>query len=179
MTEPDRREPGETARVAHGPVLSERPDAPVTLYPQCCNEGEMASSLERCPANEMVFRHWDRPEHVWPDDQPGTQRDLYLHTGSHPDCVERVWDGLGTTLPEDCRFLCPSTPATRSGIPKPPHAEAAASGLARTTTWSGGSVTDLENAFGAGWLFGGFVNDEVSWIAAAYAAASTPASTPW
>ena len=153
-------------------------------------------NLERCPANEVVFAHWDRPEHTWPPDPLGTQRNPYLHAGSHPDCVERVWDGLGETLPEDCRFLVLGRPVLAhpmSGvvfampygtsyairIPRPQHAEAAAAGLMPTTTWSGGSVTNLEAEFGTGWLFGRFADDEVAWIAAAFAAASTPASTAW
>ena len=152
--------------------------------------------LERRPANEVVFAHWDRPEHTWPTDPPGTQRDPYLHAGSHPDCVERVWDGLGSTLPEDCRFLVLGRPVLAhpvSGavfampygtsyairIPGPQHADATAAGLMSTTTWSGGSVTDLEDEFGAGWFFGRFVDDEAAWITAAYAAAATPASRPW
>ncbi len=56
-------------------------------------------------------------------------------------------------------------------IPKPQRAEAEAAGLRPTTTWSGGHVTDLADEFGDGWLFGGFTDDEVSWLAAAYAAA--------
>ena len=145
--------------------------------------------LERSPANEVVFEHWDRPEHAWPSDPPGTQRDPYLHASSHPDCVERVWDRLGKTLPEDCRFLVMGRPVLahpRSGvvfampygtsyavwIPQPQHADAVAVGLVPTMTWSGGSVTDLSDVFGDGWLFGTFADDEVSWIAAAYAAAA-------
>ena len=144
--------------------------------------------LERLPANEVVFEHWDRPEHVW-SDPPGTQRDPYLHAGSHLDCVERVWDSLGKSLLEDCRFLDLGRPVLAhpvSGfvfampygtsyavwIPQPQHAEATTAGLAPTTTWSGGHVTDLTEVFGSGWLFGRFVQGEVSWIAAAYAAAA-------
>ncbi|MGA2033266.1 MAG: hypothetical protein ABSG68_13490, partial [Thermoguttaceae bacterium] len=46
-------------------------------------------------------------------------RDPYWNLGSHPEAVERVWDQLGSTLPEDCRCIVYGTPglvAPRSGI---------------------------------------------------------------
>lgn len=144
--------------------------------------------LERQPVNEVVFRRWDGPEHVFPD-PPGTQRDPYLHAGSHPDCVERVWNGLGDTLPQDSKFLAQGRPVLAhpdSGfvfalpygtsyalwLPEPQHADAVAAGLVSTNVWSGGSVTDLRDELGTGWLFGRFLEGEIAWIAAAHAAAA-------
>lgn len=86
---------------------------------------------------------------MWPTILQGQGRDPYLHAGSHPDCVERVWNTLGDTLPEDCKFLVLGRPVLAhpaSGfvfampygtkyaiwIPHPQHAEAVAAGLAPT-----------------------------------------------
>jgi hypothetical protein len=49
----------------------------------------------------------DRPALAAPD----SVADPYFGQGSHPDVVERVWDGLGKALPADCRCLVLGTPA--------------------------------------------------------------------
>jgi len=113
-----------------------------------------------------------------------------MEAGSHPDCVERVWNRLGDTLPEDCKFLVAGRPVLAhpsSGfvfampfgtqyalwLPEPEHAQALAAGLLPAMTWSPGHRTDLVAELGDGWLFGKFEQQEVAWLAAAYAAAAT------
>jgi hypothetical protein len=142
-------------------------------------------SLERRPVNGRIFDHLDEP-----DSRPdGSQPDPYMDAGSHPDCVQRVWDELGHTLPVDCKFLVrgnavlahpdssfvfamPYGTQYAIWVPQPQHADAAAAGLVATNTWSTGESTDLEAVLGAGWLFGGYMVDEVKWIAAAYVASA-------
>jgi hypothetical protein len=42
---------------------------------------------------------------------PDSVADAYAGQGSHPDVVERLWDGLAAGLPMDCRCLVAGTPA--------------------------------------------------------------------
>ena len=161
---------------------------------QCEQTTEAVSQwreLERRPANERHFEQLDRPEQRWPPMPDGRQRDPYLYADSHPDCVAHVWDFLGDTLPEDCRFLLLGRPVlahpvsgfvfamphgTQYGlwIPEPEHTEATVAGLVPTMTWSGGGTTDLAAEFGEGWLFGKSRGEEVAWLAAAHVAAAVP-----
>jgi hypothetical protein len=67
---------------------------------------------ETGPANRDVLRLvrsvlGDRPVLAAHD----SVADPYSGQGSHPDVVERVWDGLGKALPADCRCLVLGTPA--------------------------------------------------------------------
>jgi hypothetical protein len=144
--------------------------------------------LERRPANEALFRRPEKTENLAVT-EGGSKADPYLRAGSHPDCVERVWDVLGATLPEDCKFLIlgsavlahPSSGVvfampygTRYAlwIPEPQHTDAVAVGLVPTAAWSSGEPTDLTRELGPGWLFGAWKAEEVAWLAAAYKAAA-------
>ncbi len=65
--------------------------------------------LERRPVNARFFERLDEPELADREPAAGPMSDApepdpYMDAGSHPDCVERVWDDIGQTLPEDCRF---------------------------------------------------------------------------
>ena len=118
----------------------------------------------------------------------GGETDPYLHSGSHPDIVERVWDQLGKGLPEDCRARANGTPvlahpktnrifAAARGTQyalwlTPPDFEAAlALGASSRMTWTGGHVTDLAEQAGPGWLWGRWRADEPAWLRRSYEAA--------
>jgi len=65
--------------------------------------------LERRPVNARFFDRLDEPEVAQPEPAEGLmpephEPDPYMNAGSHPECVERVWDDIGATLPEDCRL---------------------------------------------------------------------------
>src|SRR5437870_12512694 len=64
------------------------------------------------PANQAVLQSLGRKKEgrkvIAP---PSSVKDPYRGCGSHPEIVERVWDQLGTELPQDCRCLLYRTPA--------------------------------------------------------------------
>lgn len=109
----------------------------------------------------------------------------YLGRGSHPDIVTRVWDVLGAALPEDSRCLVFGTPAlvhpgrglvlamaygTEYLLCLPPALAALAieRGYKTKQQWSTGDVTDVAEAFGPGWVFGRWLEEEADWIRAAF-----------
>ena len=47
-------------------------------------------------------------------------------------------------------------------------------GLTTVTQWSGGTVTDLADAAGDGWIWGQWHADEPDWVRRAYAAGGPP-----
>jgi len=147
--------------------------------------------LERRPVNARFFERLDEPDSAQLDETQGSMSDSpqpgdpYMDAGSHPDCVERVWDAIGATLPQDCRFVIrghavlahpvsgfvfamPYGTQYAMWIPEPQHADAVASGLVPTNTWSTGDTTDLTAELSDGWLFGDYKVEEVAWVAAAY-----------
>lgn len=113
---------------------------------------------------------------------PADHPDPYMEAGSHPDIVERVWDRLGDALPTDCRALVLGRPAlvepTRGivlalaygtayaiRVPDEKLEDALARGCRAEERWSGGGATRAEQAFGRGWVFGGWLDDEAEWLA--------------
>jgi hypothetical protein len=124
----------------------------------------------------------------------GRPRDPYMSQGSHPDIVVRVWDELGNELPRDCRAQAKGKPVlshpetdriiavshgTAYALWLTPDdlADAQQAGATTVMTWSGGSVTDLAERAGSGWIWGRWFQNEPSWIRHAYAAAGTQQST--
>jgi len=114
-----------------------------------------------------------------------SRRDPYMHLGSHPDIVERVWKGIGAELDEDCRLIVCGTPALVQPVtgiilaialgtqyclhlPIPLLNIALAAGAPTTTKWSGGHVTDVAKEFGEGWFFGKWLKDEIGWCRESY-----------
>lgn len=110
----------------------------------------------------------------------------YLGMGSHPDVVTRVWDVLGAALPEAGRavvFGAPSLVHAQRGIvlamafgtsyllhlPGAIAAEASERGYKTRETWSDGAVTELAETFGAGWVFGRWLDEEEAWMRDAFA----------
>jgi hypothetical protein len=98
-----------------------------------------------------------------------------------------VWDVLGAAVPSDCRAQAKGTPVLahpRTGrifaaahgtayalwLTPADFDTATADGLTTVTQWSGGSVTDLADAAGAGWIWGNWHHDEPDWVRRAYEA---------
>ena len=114
---------------------------------------------------------------------------VYLNAGSHPDIVERVWDGLGADLPLECRLLVHGTPALvhfSSGVVlaaaigtayvlrlSPERVEEALRlGAKITMTWSGGRQFEVRSDIGNDWILGSFKREEVGWCRELYDALS-------
>lgn len=116
---------------------------------------------------------------------PDSHVDPYQSAGSHPDVVERIWDGLATKLPEDCRAIVYGRPALvhpKSGvvfvlaygtqyairIPLELVAVAIESGCREKQHWTGGGETNIEIELGRGWLFGCWGEEESQWLLSEY-----------
>lgn len=135
-------------------------------------------------------------ERMWPllgEEKPplpgGKRRDPYLHEGSHPDIVVRVWDELGAVLPVDCRAQANGTPSLAHPVTDRVFAVAHGTayalwlvpadvvaalelGAATVMTWSGGSVTDLAERAGPGWIWGRWYDPEPEWLVRAFDASA-------
>jgi hypothetical protein len=124
----------------------------------------------------------------------GRPRDPYLSQGCHPDIVVRVWDELGSELPLDCRAQAKGKPVlahpetdrifaishgTAYGLwlTPPDFVVAVRAGATTTMTWSGGSVTDLAQRAGSGWIWGKWFKEEPLWVRRACRTAGTDRST--
>lgn len=108
-------------------------------------------------------------------------KDPYMGCGSHPDIVARVWDELGKGTVTEGRLIVCATPVlanpetglilavsygTSYCIRIAPfwREDAIRSGCARIHKWSDGTVTDIQEEFGSGWMFGGWAAGEHRWI---------------
>ena len=117
------------------------------------------------------------------DSVPNTA--AYFNLGSHPDIVERVWEGLGSGLSPDCRAIVYGSPGlvqpqtgvvmvmaygTQYALRIPDEFLVAAleRGCKREQVWAGGHKTDIEAQFGDGWLFGCWAKEETQWLRATY-----------
>ncbi len=112
--------------------------------------------------------------------------EAYWECDSHPGCVERVWDVLGESIPDDCKAIvngvncllhdqsytllavCMGTQyAIR--VPRAKVNDAEELGLPRTCDWSGSQdLMDLRQEFGPNWFFGSFLEEEKAWTELAY-----------
>jgi len=118
----------------------------------------------------------------------GRESDPYLEGGCHPDVVTRIWNELGPTLPADSRARAKGVPVlahpesnrifaaargTRYALwLTPPDIEAATLlGASTLASWAGGSVTDLREVAGDGWVWGGWYPGEPEWLRRSYLAA--------
>jgi hypothetical protein len=139
------------------------------------------------PRNEGVLQflqsrnRWNHP----PTIPLESVKDSYMSLGSHPEVVERLWDQLAPSLPDDCRSIVYGTPALvapKSGIvfavaigtqyalrvPSQMIFKAVAAGAKTTTHWSGGGVMDVSKEFGTDWIFGAWLKQEPEWCLACY-----------
>ena len=147
------------------------------------------------PSNSQVLRSMGRNSKAIPIAAADSVKNPYLHCGSHPEIVERVWDQLGSALPDVGRCLLFGTPALvcpRIGvilavsygtqyalrIPADTLDEALIAGARTTTQWTGGGVTDIQREFGPDWIFGGFLSQELRWCRTVYEALDCPPDFP-
>ncbi len=123
---------------------------------------------------------------------PEAVDDPYLGRGSHPEIVERVWDQLDRGLPGGCRRILCGTPvlvnpdtgvviAVAYGtsyclrVPEADLPAALRAGCTISNRWSDGTVTDLAEEFGPGWVFGRWAEGEADWCRAAGDSGHPPA----
>ncbi len=147
-----------------------------------------AAMSVRQPANAGIVRYLERPGRAAgrPDVRAprGDRRD-YWESGAHPDIVERLWDQLGRDLPVACRQVVLGSPAlvhpatgvvlamalgTQYGLRLPASAlrNGLPAGVRTENVWSNGSRMDIQQAFGADWIFGAWSSDELMWCAQAF-----------
>jgi hypothetical protein len=145
------------------------------------------------PANRQALQAlestepWARP--LTPSDEA---HDPYYEAGCHPEVVGWMWEELAKGLPPESRCLVYGTPALVqpvSGIVLAlgmgttyclrilPAAlpEAASFGCTPVHVWGeSGGATDLQVAFGEGWIFGSFGAESVRWCHASFRHFSKP-----
>lgn len=134
------------------------------------------------PENEAVLAFLSRShegEIVLPPN--ASTCDPYLELGSHPDVVERVWDELGMVLGQDSRQIVCGRPALvdpETGavlaiawgtryvlrLPEETAGKARDRGFKTVHTWSDGTMTDIENDLGPGWVFGQWSTEEAIFL---------------
>jgi hypothetical protein len=144
------------------------------------------------PANASLIaylRSFGRDQPGLASASPETVSNPYFNLGTHPDLVERLWRGLGGSLPVDCRWVLCGTPVlahpasgrafafamgTRTYALRLPAEEmepALALGAGRVHRYSNGKVLDLEQ-IGDDWVLGNWRSEEVEWCRAAFRQAS-------
>lgn len=183
-----------------GRVIKVEADRVVVLWPgrrihtvPAANLRLLPPEVTRTVAEAANGRMWGLIGEQPPAKTNGRPRDPYFEQGSHPEMVDRVWNELGKELPCDCRAQANGTPVlahpetdriialaygTAYALWLTPEGFAAAleAGATTSRTWSGGSVTDLAQDGGPGWLWGRWYDDEPSWLQRAYAASGAGGS---
>lgn len=121
---------------------------------------------------------------------PGSDPDPYWQLGSRPDEVTFVWDYLGAALPVDSRAVVYGAPAlvhptagvvlalalgTTYAIRVPLERVdlAIEAGCTVTQRWSNGGMTNIEQEFGRGWVFGGGHRGS-AWLLEVYKSLESP-----
>ena len=141
-------------------------------------------------ALEYILRGRKQPGAL-PIAAPDSVMQPYMEQGSHPDVVERVWEGIGSALPQDCRCLVYGTPALvhpESGIllvfcngttyciqlTAQLVDKALKTGAKTYTQWTSGSDMDTQRDLGLAWVFGRWLEDELQWCREVYQALGKP-----
>jgi len=139
--------------------------------------------LIRQSRNERVVRYLERNSRgrLSPEGRPpGDTYHDYWECGSHPDIVERLWDQLGKPLPKDCRQVVMGSPAlvhpgsgvvlalaigTQYALRVPGRVlrDGLPAGARTQNTWSGGGQMNIQEEFGADWVFGKWDSSEEAW----------------
>jgi hypothetical protein len=176
---------GWVARVAPGEVVVVWPGGRVHSVP-VADLRVLPPEVTRTVGEGSNTSIWGVLGEERPPLQNGRPRDPYMAEGCHPDVVVRVWDELGPELPCDCRAQAKGRPvlahpetdriiAAATGtayalwLTAEDFATAIGAGAKTTQTWAGGSVTDLAERAGSGWIWGRWYEDEPRWLQRAYA----------
>jgi hypothetical protein len=145
-------------------------------------------------ANQGCLRYLGarRPD-APPGSEPAVHPDPYWKAGTHPDIVEKLWDGLGNALPQDCRWMVCGVPAlvhpirgiilavglgTQYGLRLADATAVAAAvrqGAETAHRYGDGHLLDLTTEFGPDWVFGHWRRPEGEDLAATYKAWSLEA----
>ena len=155
----------------------------------CAAQGDLQVTQVH-PRNSKVLGYFSRsaeePKCVGPWE---VGPDPYMASGSHPDVVSRVWDEIGSSLPEDCKCRVGYSPALvhpRTGLllavamgtqyalrlPSDLRQTALNAGLKTSTVWGLKHHFDLSASLGSEWVFGGWLKEEFEWLRLAYEAES-------
>jgi hypothetical protein len=187
----DTGEIGWVTRVEGGWVIAAWPRSGVHSVP-IAHVRLLPPEVTRVVAQQQNELVWDLLGEELPPIAGRRQRDPYLYQGSHPDVVERVWDELGKALPRDCRalakggkpvlahpdtdriFALPHGTAYALWLIPEDFERAVAEGVQTKHEWSNGSVTDLAQRAGAGWVWGSWHDAEPLWARRAYDAGGPP-----
>ena len=147
----------------------------------------MTTFSVRQAANERVLQYLNRTRGSAEDDRdPRADKRDYMHAGSHPDIVERVWNALGKALPAACRRVVCGTPvlmhpqskvllAVAIGtqyvmrLPSRLSHDGSPAGARTEIVWSGGSRLNVRDEFGHDWIVGTFSPAEEAWCAEVFA----------
>jgi hypothetical protein len=181
----DTGEIGWVTRVEGDWVVAAWPRSGVHSVP-VANVRLLPPEVTRVVAQQPNERVWGLLGEELPPIAGRRQRDPYMYQGSHPDVVVRVWDELGKALPRDCRalakggkpvlahpdtdriFALPHGTAYAVWLVPDDFEQALADGAHTKHTWSNGSVTDLTERAGAGWIWGRWDDRELLWARRAY-----------
>ncbi len=149
-------------------------------------------NIESVPANAGLIRYFKNRAKQY--DYAETTKPH----GTHPDLVQRLWDELGTLLPEDCHAVVLGAPvllrqstgiifALAGGthtyafrLPPELREPAIKAGATRVYHYRAYPELKLETStfdladIGDEWVFGGWLKGEEDWIRAAYAFAANP-----
>jgi hypothetical protein len=180
---------GWVTKVEAGWVFAAWPRSGIHSVP-VANVRLLGPEVTRAVAEAGNTAIWSLLGTEYPPPKGRRQRDPYMNQGCHPEVVERVWDELGKELPRDCRAQAKGKPvlahpetdrilafahgtAYALWLTPGDQADALKAGASTVMTWSGGSVTDLAERAGPGWLWGRWYADEPSWLQRAYLASGS------
>ncbi|MBL0059023.1 MAG: hypothetical protein IPP35_07925 [Elusimicrobia bacterium] len=110
---------------------------------------------------------------------PGSSNDPYLKQGSHPDVVQRLWDVINASLPQDSRCLVFGSPALihpKKGIilgfcsgsnyflrlPSAAIIQAEEKGAKKVIEFTIDEPLDIHRDLGADWVCGSWWEGEVA-----------------
>lgn len=184
---------GWVTRVESGWVFAVWPRSGIHSVP-ASNVRLLPPEVTRTVGKAPNARMWALLGEELPPLSSGRPRDPYINQGCHPDIVARVWDELGKDLPRDCRAQAKGKPvlahpendrifavchgtAYALWLRAGDFANALEAGATTVMTWSGGSVTDLAERAGSGWIWGRWFENEPLWVQRAYLAAGERETT--
>jgi hypothetical protein len=147
------------------------------------------------PANRGIVAHLRSraPADCAPQLDPAVAASPRYILGTHPDIVDRLWSELGGTLPQSCNWILYGQPVLahpRTGVvfgyaggsltyalrlPPDTHRHAIAAGARTRRDYPAYPELDVAASsldlatFGAGWVFGAWLDGEREWCAAAFA----------